>query len=59
MTQSTHFAMTYFIDNKLENLTQKFLQMEDVNECSVKPKKPKETVIMKRIENTLTGEWQI
>ena len=33
MTQSTYFARTYFTDNKLENLTQKFWQMEDVNEC--------------------------
>ena len=33
MTQSNHFARTYLTDNKLENLTPKFWQMEDVNEC--------------------------
>ena len=56
MTRSTHFARTYFTDNKLENLTQKFWQMEEVNECGVKPMKPEEAVIMKRVENTLTLE---
>ena len=56
LTRSTHFARTYFTDYKLENLTQKFWQMDDVNECGVKPIKPEETVIMKRVENTLTLE---
>ena len=48
VTQSTHFARTYFTDNKLENLTPKFWQMEDVNECGVK--------LMKRVEHTPTLE---
>ena len=56
VTRSTHFARTYFADNKLEDLTQKFWQMEEVHECAVKPMKPEEAVIMKRVENTLTLE---
>ena len=40
----------------IKSLTQKFWQMEEVNEYGVKPMKPEETVILKSVENTLTLE---